>query len=781
MATMKTTQSNAEQGVNIADLFFYLASKWRWFLLSVIVFGSLAWYKYATATETYFSTATVIIKDPSNKTVTTGLDRFDSYINKVNVANEILQFRSIGLMEEVVKRLHLDVDYKIKDGLREKELYTASPLVLSYEEVLPERYISFVVTPLDSTMAKLSDIEGLNIRKNTIKVPIGQKFTIGYEQFLISTTSHFNNRWKGEKIRVTKYPLSSAVDYFQGNLGIRQEEDESSILNLSIRDTSPLRATDVINTLVDIYNEEAIQDKNQVAVNTANFINDRLIIIENELGNVESSLASFKQDNQIVDIGTTANRYEGESEKYSQEVLERETQLKWANYIRDYLSDPTKSSELLPTNTGLEGTNIESYINRYNSIKLKRDRLADDSGEANPVLEEMDQTLHGLRQSVVRSVDNLIVNLNVQRNDARSRQEQLQARTASIPTKERTLLSIERQQKIKESLYMFLLNRREENALSQAMADNNARMVDHAHGPKGPIAPNRNKILLLGLVLGLAVPCVFFLVKLFLDTKVHSRKDVEGRISVPFLGEIPYDKHISRRKKGGDSDDVSDIVAEAFRILRTNMAFMAKNGQRTQVITFTSFNEGAGKTFISRNLALSLSLTGKRVILIDLDIRKGTLSRYFHAHKTGVTNYIADPGLRAKDIILHEAKYDFIPSGSSAPNPAELLMSDRLDSLIQELRGEYDYIIADNVPVGIIADATIANRIADLTVFVARIGHLDRRQLPDIEQLYVEKKLVNMALVLNGAEISRRYGYYGYYGYGYGYSYGNHKEKNKNK
>lgn len=780
MTTSKSTQPTAEQGVNVADLFFYLASKWRWFMLSVITFVALAWYKYATSPETYFSTATVIIKDPSNKTVTAGLDRFDSYINKVNVANEILQFRSIGLMETVVNRLHLDVDYKIKDGLRDKELYTTSPIMLSYYEVLPERYISFTATLIDSTSVRLSDIIGITTKKQTYIAPVGKKFSFNGEQFLISPTSHFGSQWKGEKIRITKYPLSSVVDYFQGNLGIRQEEDESSILTLSIRDASPLRATDVINTLVDIYNEDAIQDKNQVAVNTANFINDRLIIIENELGHVESDLENFKQNNQIVDINTTASRYEGESEKYSQEALERETQLKWAGYIRDYLNDPAKSRELLPTNTGLEGTNVETYINRYNSIKLKRDRLADDSGEANPVLEEMDQTLHGLRQSVVSSVDNLIVNLQVQRNDARSRQAQSQARTASIPTKERTLLSIERQQKIKESLYMFLLNRREENALSQAMADNNARMIDHAHGPKGPIAPSRNRILLLGIALGLAVPCVFLLIKLFMDTKVHSRKDVERKICVPFLGEIPYDKRASHRQKGNEEEEVSDIVSEAFRILRTNMAFMSKNGQRIQVITFTSFNEGAGKTFISRNLALSLSLTGKKVLLLDLDIRKGTLSRYFHAHRTGVTNYIADPGLQIGDIVQHKEKYDFISAGSSAPNPAELLMNDRLDQLIKDLRSEYDYIIADNVPVGIIADATIANRIADLTMFVARIGRLDRRQLPDIEQLYLDKKLINMALVLNGAEISHRYGYYGYYGYGYGYSYGNKKTKKNN-
>ncbi len=782
---MSTHQSkvNNEQGINLADLLFYLLSKWKWFVLSVIIFGALGWYRYAKSPEIYFSTATVIIKDPSNKTVSAALDRFDNYINKVNVANEILQFRSIEMMEDVVERLNLDIDYTMKDGLRTTNLYSRSPVQLTVGEVLPERYFSFKLTPVSEEKVIIFDVEGIpGIDPETkYRVTLGKPFRYNEETFTITSTAAYGSNWKDKVIQISKMPESSTVSYFQSNLSIRQEEDESSILNISIRDTSPLRAADVINTLVAVYNEEALRDKNQVAINTADFINERLIIIENELGNVESDLEKYKQANQIVDISSTASRYEGETVRYAQEAIDRETQLKWAGFIREYLNDPTKTRELLPTNTGLEGTNIDSYISKYNALKLKRDRIADDSGEANPVLEELDQTLHGLRQSVVRSVDNLIVNLDVQRTDALKREARSQARTASIPTKERALLSIERQQKIKESLYLFLLNRREENALSQAMADNNARIVEHAHGPKGPIAPNRNRMILLGIAIGLVLPCIFFLLKLFLDTKVHSRKDVEGKLSVPLLGEIPYDKKQTKRQDDEtEEQETDDIISEAFRIIRTNMAFMARGGNKLQVITFTSFNEGAGKTFISRNLATSLALTGKKVMILDLDIRKGTLSRYLNARKTGVTNFIADPELRVEEIIQHKGRYDLISAGNSAPNPAELLMSDRLDQLIAELRERYDYIIADNVPVGIIADATIANRIADLTIFVARIGRLDRRQLPDIERLYTENKLRNMALLLNGAEVSHRYGYYGYYGYGYGYSYGK-KKKSRHK
>ena len=550
-------------------------------------------------------------------------------------------------------------------------------------------------------------------------------------------------------------------------------------MTLSLKDLSAARAEDMLNMLITVYNEEAIKDKNQIAVNTANFINERLIIIGEELGDVESDLESFKRDNQVVDISSSASMYMSETQKYGADAMELETQLRLAEYIKDYLTDPRKETDLIPANTGISDMNIESQITLYNTIKLKRDRLIDDSSDSNPVVEELNNSLRAMKQSIIRAVDNMVVSINVKRNDAQHRERRAQSRVASIPAKERQMLSIERQQKIKESLYLFLLNRREENALSQAMADNNARVIDGAEGSDAPISPSRNRILLLGVLVGIALPGIAFLTVLFMDTRVRGRKDIEKAVSVPFLGEIPLDKEAAKRNKGKKEtlavhEQGDDIVSEAFRILRTNMTFMAKKGKAMQVITFTSFNPGAGKTFISHNLALSLVYARKRVILVDLDIRKGTLSRHFGKYVNGVTNYLSDPTVRADDIIRHTEHFDIIPSGTVAPNPAELLMDDRLDELMDELRTRYDYIIADNVPVGLVADAAIANRIADLTIFVVRAGRLDRRQLPDIEQLYENKQLKNMALVLNGSDPERHgYGYgYGYGGYGYGYGYG---------
>ena len=778
MTKVNTSNNKNDQGVNIIDLLVYFASRWKWFLVSVIVFGGLAWLHYARSPRVYFRSATVIIKDPSNKTSTAGLDRYDNFINKVNVANEILQFRSKRLMREVVLRVHADVSYRCKDGLHYDELYTQAPVSVSFHDMLPEQSMSLTVTPADSVSVMVSGLDG---KGEPRRVRLNDTVSVAQGSLVVSPTNYYSPKWKNVPVQVTKMPLESMVNYYRGAVGIRQEEEESSILTLSLKDSSPARAEDVLNMLIAVYNEEAIRDKNQVAVNTANFINERLIIIEGELGGVESDLESFKRENRIVDIGSTAGMYMSESQKYNADALELETQLRLAAYIKDYLTDPKKETDLIPSNTGIGDQNIEGQISLYNAAKLKRDRLIDDSSERNPVVEELNNSLRAMKQNIIRAVDNMIVSLKVKRDDAQSREERAQQRVTSIPSKERRMLSIERQQKIKEALYLFLLNRREENALSQAMADNNARVIDSADGSDAPIAPLRNRILLLGLLVGLAVPAVACLAIMFMDTRVRNRKDIEGAVNVPFLGEIPLDRDVQKQKnaKAVVSEHGDDMVSESFRILRTNLTFMARKDKGVQVITFTSFNEGAGKTFISRNLAMSLSYAKKRVVLVDLDIRKATLSHHFHTHSAGVTNYLADPAVTVDDIVRTQERFDIIGAGMSAPNPAELLMDRRLDELMAELRKRYDYVIADNVPVGIIADAAIANRVADMTVFVVRAGKLDRRQLPDLEKLYQDRKLNNMALVLNGVDPKRPgygYGYgYGYGHYGYGYGYGKKK------
>ena len=779
MQTNNSSNKN-DQGLNIVDLFMYLASQWKWFLLSILICGGIAWYNYARAPLVYFRSATVIIKDPSNKASTSGLDRFDNFINKVNVANEILQFRSKKLMREVVQRVHADVSYQIKDGLRSNELYNESPVLVSLPDALPEQSFSFTMTLKDAKTVTLSDFSGIEA-KPSYEVALNDTVAIiEGMNVVVTATNYLRDSWLNTPIRVQKLPVESMVNYYKNALGIQQEEEEASILTLALKDSSPARAEDVLNTLITVYNEEAIKEKNQVAVNTANFINERLIIIERELGNVESNLESFKQRNQIVDIASSAGMYMTESQKYNADAMELETQLRLANFIKDYLTDPSKETDLIPSNTGISDMNIENQISLYNAAKLKRDHLIDDSSVNNPVVQELNNSLRAMKQSIIRAVDNMIVSLNVKRNDAQNREMRAQDRVTAIPTKERQMLSIERQQKIKEALYLFLLNKREENALSQAMADNNARVIDGAEGSNAPISPNRNRILLLGLLVGIALPGAVCLAILFMDTRVHGRKDIEGVTSVPYLGEIPLDKEAMkdhRKKVMAVKEQGDDIVSEAFRILRTNMAFLSKKDKPAQVITFTSFNIGAGKTFIARNLSMSLAYMKKRVVMVDLDIRKGTLSRHFGHYHVGVTNYLSDNTVKVDDIIQHQEGFDLIPAGILAPNPAELLMDNRLDELMNELRTRYDYIIADNVPVGLIADATIANRIADLTIFVVRAGKLDRRQLPDIEKLYQEKKLKNMALVLNGANPERNgYGYSYGYGYGYGYGYKNHSK-----
>ena len=778
MQTNNSSNKN-DQGLNIVDLFMYLASQWKWFLLSILICGGIAWYNYARAPLVYFRSATVIIKDPSNKASTSGLDRFDNFINKVNVANEILQFRSKKLMREVVQRVHADVSYQIKDGLRNNELYNESPVLVSLPDALPEQSFSFTMTLKDAKTVTLSDFSGIEA-KPSYEVALNDTVAIiEGMNVVVTATNYLRDSWLNTPIRVQKLPVESMVNYYKNALGIQQEEEEASILTLALKDSSPARAEDVLNTLITVYNEEAIKEKNQVAVNTANFINERLIIIERELGNVESNLESFKQRNQIVDIASSAGMYMTESQKYNADAMELETQLRLANFIKDYLTDPSKETDLIPSNTGISDMNIENQISLYNAAKLKRDHLIDDSSVNNPVVQELNNSLRAMKQSIIRAVDNMIVSLNVKRNDAQNREMRAQDRVTAIPTKERQMLSIERQQKIKEALYLFLLNKREENALSQAMADNNARVIDGAEGSNAPISPNRNRILLLGLLVGIALPGAVCLAILFMDTRVHGRKDIEGVTSVPYLGEIPLDKEAMkdhRKKVMAVKEQGDDIVSEAFRILRTNMAFLSNKAKPAQVITFTSFTIGAGKTFIARNLSMSLAYMKKRVVMVDLDIRKGTLSRHFGHYHVGVTNYLSDNTVKVDDIIQHQEGFDLIPAGILAPNPAELLMDNRLDELMNELRTRYDYIIADNVPVGLIADATIANRIADLTIFVVRAGKLDRRQLPDIEKLYQEKKLKNMALVLNGAN-PERHGYGYSYGYGYGYGYRTKKKK----
>lgn len=778
MNTEQETNTRVEENeLNLEDILHTVLANWYWFVLSVVVCAGAAFLYLKWAPKVYTRTASVLIKDDAKGGALSESAAFEDlgiFGTKRNVDNEVLVFKSRRLMTEVARNLHLDVSYTVKEGLRTVELYTQSPVLLSFPDAEEAQAFSLRAKPISAEEVVLSDFviddesagEPMTVALNdTVTTPVGR--------VVVVPSLYYGDKYFNTTVQVTKSPLQNVAIGFQANLQATLASKTATIINLTLQDVSIPRAEDVINTLISVYNTDAINDKNQIVMNTSNFINDRLIVIEKELGSVDSDIESYKREHQLTDISSETGMYLQTSSRNQQEGLSLENQLSLAKYIKNYLTDPGKSSELIPANTGISDVNIESQIGEYNEMLLKRDKLISNSSNKNPVVQDLNNSLIAMKQTIIRSVDNLIVGLNIKIKNVQAQEEQMNRRISAVPTQQKEILSVERRQKIKEELYLYLLNKREENELTQRMTESNARIIDPASGSNVPVAPKSMMIFLASIVLGCAIPAGVLWMLVISDTKVRSRKDVEGVLSVPFLGEIPM-----RDKK--DKNEVvvhengRDSVSEAFRIVRTNMDFMRVKDKNMQVVMFTSFNPGAGKTFVSINLAMSFALTHKKVVLVDLDIRKGTLSSHVKVSDMGVTNYLSGRVDNVDEIIRKGELYDkldIIHAGPVPPNPAELLLSDRLETLVAELRKRYDYIILDNVPAGVVADAVIVNRVADLTIYVVRAGRMDRRALPEVEKLYKEGKLRNMSLILNGTMY--KHGTYGYhYGYGYGYDYG---------
>ncbi|WP_321480778.1 polysaccharide biosynthesis tyrosine autokinase [uncultured Bacteroides sp.] len=758
-----------EKSVNLVDLFMHLAIYWRWFLFSVLLFGSYFGYQYYATPFMYNRSMTVMVKTPENSQATMRMNRYNSYMSQVNVTSEILQFQSKELIRKTIDKLHADISYTSRSGLRQQELYTDAPIKVSFLKSMSDDHFSFSALFLSADRVELSGFsasekeEKLLVHFNdTVSTPVGS--------LVISRSVHYSSEWLGRELKITKKSRESMMNFFLANLSIKQLEEDAAILHISLKDRSTTRAIDMLNALVSVYNEEAIEEKDRVAVKTGKFINKRLAVIEKELRSVESNIDSLKIANNGIDVSTFSDILISDT-KESQSILkELDTQLYLVGYIKKCLQDAKGSEELMPNNTGLVSQDIESLISRYNSALLKRNQLREGSSSKNPIVRELTLSIKAMRKTIVSSVDNMLASLETKKKNLLKQEEGTRSKVEMLPLEQRLMLSMKRQLDVKENLYIFLLNKREENELHQAMNDDNAQIIDPASGSNAPMYPNIYKKMLLGVGCGLTIPTLILLSFMLLDTRVRTRKDLEA-LTLPFLGEIPltidkktFDKGVFVKEQGRDS------ITEAFRILRTNLGFMAVKADTQKVITFTSFGVGAGKTFTSINLAVSLTQIHKKVLLLDLDLRKGALSSLVcgRQKRIGITHYLSEKTLTIEDILIQNAlcdKVDLIPVGAIAPNPAELLLSTRLDELICELKKRYDYIIVDNVPIGIVADAAILDRITDLTLFVIRAGKLDRRLLVELENLYREQKFSNMALLLNGTKKDRS-------GYGYGYGYG---------
>ena len=770
--------------VNLIDIIYYLIGNWYWFIICILICLAITYFRYARITYRYSASVTAIIKNAGDDIRTARLDAYDKMVNTVSVSTEELQLRSMTIMSEVIKALDADVNYVDRIKFRDVELYTSlSPIRVAFDrEHSDPGNFSVTAMPLDANNIRLHTDSGSHT------VALGDTITLGSGRVVFLPTANYGPEAYGQQIHISKGPITWAANHFISSLRISHNKQ---ILRLTIEDLNAQRAADVVNMLVVKYNEAAIREKNRVAVNTERFINERLAIIEQELGTVEGGMAAFKTENQLMTVGEAASRYLGDSRGYGAELVEVETRMALSNYLKDYIVKSADTYQMIPANMGIEDANVDLVIGQYNDLILRREKLVSASSTESPAVRQADASLNTMRSNILGLIQNLQTSLEIQKRDLSERERSAVEKFSAMPTKERQMLEYERQQSIKEQLYLYLLNKREENAISQAMADDNLRVIDPAWANYTPSYPQRMKMALLAVLIGLLIPAVILIARLFLDTKIRTRKEIEENIDVPFLAEIPLNKdmrHIifktGKHKHGADkpSPFVYDpnshsVFTEAMRMMCTNIQFLDPDSKLPMVIATTSYSSSSGKTFVTANMAACLADAQKRVVLIDTDMRKRSMSSAFDLkHKTlGLSNYLYDLDVTLDDILHKDARpgIDFIPAGPTPPNPTELLARPRLDELIKLLREQYDYILLDGVPIQMLADPLVMNRVVETNLFILRSGQLDRRILPQLDELNEKRHLHNMAIVFNGPQVKRRHGYgFGSYGYGYGYGYG---------
>lgn len=786
--------------IQISDIISWTFSHKLFITLSVIVCLLLATVYIYRSPSVYKRESSVMIRSNSNGQSQIGeLAAFEDlgmFNTGLDVYNEIEAFRSPILMEEVVERLGLNTTYTSKNWIgRQTDWYGQAPISVIFSNC-PEKIdgkkvssFSFKVRREDQTLV-LSDFKAngkdIDCEHISTKLSVTQKTPVG--DITINPTLLYDDNF-ASPIYVSHAQTAATAKSYLNSLTAELADKKGTVINFSITDTSEKRAEDVLNTLLDVYNEDWIEYMSQSSLNTSKFINERLVVIEKELGIVDTDIEKFKSQNKLLDITAETAQVTEESSRYSSEAFNMNNQLSIAKFIREYLVDQTKAFELLPSNSGIENDNVESLIAEYNKLLLERQRFVDNSSNNNPLVNDLNKQLTLMRATILQSVDNLINTLKIQVDHLAAQENKISNRITENPGKVRELLSIERQQKIKEELYLYLLQKREENELSSNIVVNNTRLLKPASGDSTPISPKKPIILAVALLLGLAIPYGYMFLMNMMDTTVRGRKDIE-HLPAPIIGEVPqigqsgnriFSKWLSKKQTEEKPkvlvvEHGRDIANEAFRVIRTNLDFILNTASETQILLMTSFNAGSGKTFNTINIAASQALKGKKVVIVDLDIRKGTLSKFVNSPSKGAAIFLNHQAL-IDNIIIKNAggieNLDIIPTGTLPPNPSELLLDKKLEELAAELKKRYDYVLLDCPPAGIIADASIIARIADRTVFAIRVGLLDRRMLPDIEELYNTRQFPNMMLLLNGCKQSAGYGY-SQYGYGYGrYSYGN--------
>ena len=803
---MKETDFNEakeskEENIDVKELLFKYLIHWPWFVGAVVACLIAAWVYLYMSTPVYNISATVLIKDDKkggSAGMLSGLESLglDGMVSSSqNIDNEIEVLRSKTIVKEVVEDLGLYISYTDEDEFPSRNMYKTSPVQVSLTpqeaDLLEEPMIVKMALQPQGSMDVTVKIDDDEYQKHFEKLPAVFPTDKGTLAFFLTPDSVLSSKRTLEEatdLEKTTRNITATINrpltvakWCCKNMTIEPTSKTTSVAVISLKNSNVQRGKDFINKLLEMYNINTNNDKNEVAQKTAEFINERISIISKELGSTEKDLESFKRGAGITDLTSDAQIALTGSAEYEKKRVENQTQINLLQDLQKYMQN--EGYEVLPSNIGLQDLNLAAAINRYNDVLVERKRLLRTSTENNPTIINLDTSISAMKENVQVSLDRVLRGLYITKADLDREANRYSRRISEAPGQEREFVSIARQQEIKAGLYLMLLQKREENAITLAATANNAKIIDDAIADEAPVSPKGKMIYLIALVLGVGIPVgVIYLLELT-KFKIEGRSDVEKLTNVPIVGDIP----LTDEKQGAIAvfENQNNLMSETFRNIRTNLQFMLENDKK--VILVTSTVSGEGKSFISANLAISLSLLGKKVVIVGLDIRKPGLNKVFNIPRkeVGITQYLANPEKSLMDLVqLSDVSKNLyiLPGGTVPPNPTELLARDGLDKAIETLKKNFDYVILDTAPVGMVTDTLLIGRVADLSVYVCRADYTHKNEYTLINELADKDKLPSLCTVINGLDLKKRkYGYYygygkygKYYGYGkrYGYGYG---------
>ena len=750
--------------IDVRKILRLVKEHWWWFALSIGVCIMLASLYYLRKTPRWTTDASIMLRQKDGMGSQVEAFTMLGLTGNQAAEDEVVVLSSRGLLYQSIDALNIWDNSLVRNGWKWQGEFRNPAMTIEYVDLNEEGEMNpFTVTVKPKkegyrVKVKMGRFHWTSRRVNDLSEPI---------ETIIGTIKIHPNRTlsKDTTYRISHARKELVVDGYRRNIRIAQHKKESNVITLSTVSTNPERDKALLHQIIEQYNLNAMVDKNMIATNTAAFIDDRLSIISAELNEAENAVSDYKQQNNIADLKTQAELFLTASSEEQRTMAEVETQLSLIDYIDEFLKDDTKRNNLIPANIGITDEALTLNISEYNTIVLQRMRILRTATEDNPVVDQMNAQLKSMRENIIATIASVRESLQIRQRSLQAQDRKFNRQIKDAPDQQKDYQRVLRQQQIKEHLYVYLYQRREENALMLAATATPAKILDLPQRDVKSKSPKLNRILLIAFILGLLIPSALLYLYVLFNDKIDDVKDFEKQIKVPFLGQIVEN---SRKAHIAIHEGESTVSAELFRLIRTNLRFVLPKDISSPVIMVSSCINGEGKSYVSSNIALSLAILGKKVALVGLDIRKPMLASYFNLTSKGhLTDYLAEPDMALEDIIIPSGEHknlDLIPCGTIPPNPAELLQITRVDELFAELRKRYDYIIVDTAPVALVSDTYLLDRIADMTLFVCRYKYTPSEMVDYINQVVAQNRMHNVACVLNGVK-----GAHAGYGYGYGY------------